>query len=327
MSLPQIFIDEIGSDLFKEDKEKQSCFLHRFDRANHPDNNKDDKEKAQNKAVAELINRDLNQTYCKKNIGHTIRKVLEVLYGEYGEEMKADGVAVDKLFNVGKGGKLKSANKEDDSEGKNQEQSQGKFSPWQEVYKWLWGEKFLRFIWEKCQEKADAGKAWMEFCKNEEIPDILSQPRGLVLEELEELRQEKMPKIPLLQPQSLLLFFPPETKGYFLLLNKGNKGCYVLCPSLGYAVNCCLKSTVILPQGEARAGQNKLGLKYDALGVEEFIAIAHPEPLNLPWLDVSKEKGEIAPALTSDRLLELWEEFEKQGEWRGYYQAFEVVEA
>jgi hypothetical protein len=81
-----------------------------------------------------------------------------------------------------------------------------------------------------------------------------------------------------------------------------------------------------LPQKEALAGEKKIGFKYGDLGIEEFIAIAHPEPLTLPWLDVTNKKGEIAPVLTSDRLLELWEELEKQGQWRAYYQAFEVVE-
>lgn len=325
MSLQQQFIKEMAG-LFDGDKEKRSCFIHRFDPANHPDNNRDDKTRAQNREIAELINQDLNGTYCKGNIGHTIRRVLELLYRKYEEEMKADGVPVELLFHVGRGGVLQINNNDDASEEENQQQPQGRFSPWQEVYKWLWDNKFLRFLWEKCQEKADVSKAWIEFCNNEQIPAVLSKPRGLMLEELEEAREESMPKILLKQSQRLLVFFPGETRGYFLLLNKGNNGSNVLCHSLAYAVNCSVSSTLILPQEEALAGKKKIGFKYGDLGIEEFIAIAHPEPLTLPWLDVSQKEVEKAPTLTSDRLLELWEELEKQGQWRAYYQAFEVVE-
>jgi len=325
MSLQQTFIEEMAG-LFDGDKEKESCFRHRFNPANHPDNNKDDKKKAENKEMAELINKDLPWTYCKGNIGHTIRRVLEALCREYGEEMRADGVPVELLFCVGKGGKLKSANNDEPSEEENQQQPQGQFSPWKEVYKWLWDKKFPRFfptfVWEHWQEKADFSKPWMEFY--EEIPGVFS--RGLMLEELEETREEGLPKIPLKKPLKIRLLFPSETRSYFLLLNKGNDGSYVLCPSLGYAVNCSVNSKVILPQKEALAGEKNIGFKYGDLGTEEFIAIAHPLPLSLPWLDVNKKEPEIAPALTSDRLLELWEELEKQGEWRAFYQAFEVVE-
>ena len=325
MSLQQTFIDEMAV-LFGGDKEKESCFRHRFHPAKHPDNNKDDREKAQNTAIAKLIDDDLPWTYCQKNIGHTIRRVLEVLCREYGEEMKADGVPVELLFSVGRGGVLLVNNNGDAAEEENQQQPQGKFSPWQIVYRWLWDKKFLRFLWENWQEKADANKSWIEICKDEEIPAVLSKPRGLMLEELEEAREESLPTITLKQSQRLVVFFPQETRGYFLLLNKGNNGSCVLCPSLGFAVNCSVNSKIILPQKEALAGEKKIGFKYGDLGIEEFIAIAHPQPLTLPWLDVSNKKGEIAPVLTSDRLLELWEELEKQGQWRAYYQAFEVVE-
>lgn len=325
MSLQQTFIDEMAV-LFGGDKEKESCFRHRFHPANHPDNNKDDREKTQNTAIAELINKDLNGTYCKGNIGHTIRRVLEVLCGEYGEEMKADGVPVELLFCVGRGGALPINNNGDAAEEENQQQPQGRFSPWKEVYKWLWDKKFLRFfptfVWEHWQEKADSSKPWMEFY--EEIPGVFS--KGLILEELEEAREEGLPKIRLKKTGKIRLFFSSEIMGYFLLLNKGNNGSCVLCPSLGFAVNCSVNSKIILPQKEALAGEKKIGFKYGDLGIEEFIAIAHPLPLTLPWLDVSKKGGEIAPVLTSDRLLELWEELEKQGQWRAYYQAFEVVE-
>ncbi len=271
MSLQQTFIDDMAK-LFDDHEERRSCFRRRFDPANHPDNNKDDKKKAESKAVAELIDKDLNETYCKGNIGHTIKKVLEGLCGKYEEEMKADGVPVELLFNVGKGGKLKSANNDEPSEEKNQEQTQSKFSPWQVVYRWLWDKKFLRFVWQKCQEKADVSKAWIEFCKDEEVPAVLSKPRGLILEELEEAREEGLPKIPLKKPGKIRVLFSSEIQGYFLLLNKGNKDSYVLCPSLGYARDSHVNnSTLILPQKEALAGQKKIGFKYGDLGIEELM--------------------------------------------------------
>ena len=321
MSLQQTFIDEMAK-LFDDHQERRSCFLHRFDPANHPDNNKDSPEEARNTKVAELINKDLNGTYCTKNIGHTIKKVLEGICGKYEEEMKADGVQVELLFCVGRGGVLQINNNDESSEEENQQQPQGRFSPWQVVYRWLWDKKFLRFILEYWQEKADASKPWMEFY--EEIPGVFS--KGLILEELEEAREEGLPKIPLKKPGKIRVFFSSEVRGYFLLLNKGNNGSYVLCPSLGYALDSHVDSTLILPQEEAVAGQKNIGFKYGDLGIEEFIPIAHPQRLTLPWLDVSNKAEEIAPLLTSDRLLELWEELEKQGQWRAFYQAFEVVE-
>jgi hypothetical protein len=110
-----------------------------------------------------------------------------------------------------------------------------------------------------------------------------------------------------------------------LLLNRSQQGQILLCPSSAYAPNAIVeKSPIWLPQKDAWAGDSEEKFVFGEVGKEEFLAIVLEKPLSLPWL--TPHEDEALPEWNAERMKELFEQLEKQGNWQVFYQSFEVRE-
>ena len=306
MNLKQNFQNQMAEELFPGNlTEDKACFLRRFAPENHPDNRV-----STHKEIAKLMKNDL-AVYCVDKINQTIRKVIEVVHKTYEEEMKADGVNTEALLNLKAGGTLK---------GKEDEESNKKFSPWKEVYEWLWNRKYLRWVdingWEILKKQAKTAPDWIQFLTEQEMASVGVGTRGLKPLSPRSSARKIDPTIPINQPLSMIvdLAYPNYQ---MLLLYRSAEMKYVLCPSLEYAPNGVNKPPMRLPQ-------NKERFTFEKLGKEEFLAIAVENPVSLPWLIPREE--EALPEWNTERLKELFEQLEKQGNWQVFYQCFEVVE-
>jgi len=305
MNLKQNFQNQIAESLFPGNlSEEKACFLRRFAPENHPDNRA-----STNKEIAKLMREDL-VVYCENKINQTIRKVIEVVHKAYEEEMKADGVNTEALLNLKAGGTLK---------GKEDEESHKKFSPWKEVYKWLWNHKYLRWVdingWEILKKQAKTAPDWIQFLTEQEMVSVGVGIRALKPLSPRSSARKIDPTIPINQP--LLMIVDLAYPNYqMLVLYRSAEIKYVLCPSLGYAPNGVNQPPMTLPQ-------NKERFTFEKLGKEEFLAIAVEKPVSLPWL-IPREEDPL-PEWNAERLKELFEQLEKQGNWQVFYQIFEVV--
>ena len=306
MNLKQNFQNQIAESLFSGNlSEKKACFIRRFAPENHPDNRV-----STHKEIAKLMREDL-VVYCENKINQTIREVIEVVHKAYEEEMKADGVNTEALLNLKAGGTLK---------GKEDEESHKKFSLWKEVYKWLWNHEYLRWVdingWEILKKQAKTAPDWIQFLTEQEMASVGVGTRALKPLSPRSSARKIDPTIPINQPLSMRvdLAYPNYQ---MLLLYRSAETKYVLCPSLGYAPNAVNQPPMTLPQ-------NKERFTFEKLGKEEFLAIAVEKPVSLPWLIPREE--EPLPEWNAERLKELFEQLEKQGNWQVFYQIFEVVE-
>jgi len=312
MNLKQNFQNQIAESLFPGNlSEEKACFLRRFAPENHPDNRV-----STHKEIAKLMKSDLT-VYCEDKINQTIRKVIEVVHKAYEEDMKADGVNTEGLLNLKAGGTLK---------GKEDEESDKKFSPWKEAYKWLWNHKYLRWVdingWEILKKQAKTALDWIQFLTEQEMASVGVDTRALKPLSPRSSAQKIDPIIPINQPLSMIvdLAYPNYQ---MLLLYRSAETKYVLCPSLGYAPNGVNKPPMTLPQEGSVAHDNKETFTFEELGKEEFLAIAVENPLNLDWLAPCKD--EDLPVWNAERLKELFEQLEQQDTWQIFYQSFEVV--
>ena len=312
MNLKQNFQNQIAEELFPGNMtEDQACFLRRFAPDNHPDNRE-----STNKEIAKLMKNDL-AVYCEEKINQTLRKVIEVVHKAYEEEMKADGVNTEALLNLKAGGTLK---------GKEDEESHKKFSPWKEVYKWLWNHKYLRWVdingWEILKKQAKTAPDWIQFLTEQEMASVGVGTRALKPLSPRYSARKIDPTIPINQPLSMRvdLAYPNYQ---MLLLYRSAEMKYILCPSLGYAPNGVNQPPMTLPQEGSVADDNKEMFTFEELGKEEFLAIAVESPLNLDWLAPCKD--EDIPVWNAERLKELFEQLEQQDNWQVFYQSFEVV--
>lgn len=347
MKLQQEFLLYIANEVFGDSlSEEKACFLRRFDPQYHPEKVTDKKFQT-NKHIAELLKNDLPAGYCGHDkIGLTIRQTIEAISGKYKEEMSKDKVKIDALFGCNQGGTLQSA------EGENRGQ---KFSPWQEVYKWLWEQKYPRWLeahsWELLREKATSPANWMRFFTNEEMENLQKGTKSLILPPPPPLEPKTkppmtvgisqdiilpprpVPKIPPKIPanQSLWMVIDLECIDYqpyqLLLLNKSEQAERLLCPSSAYAPNPILKEKlVLLPQKDSWADldEEKTNFKFGQLVKEEFLAIVLKQPLNLAWL--TPDEGEALIEWNRDRIMNVFNHLEQSGEWQVFYQSFEVLE-
>ena len=312
LNLKQNFQNQIAESLFGANlTEQRVCFLKRFAPENHPDNRV-----STHQEIAKLMKKDLPD-YCEEKISQTIRKVIEVVHKAYEEEMKADGVNTEALLNLKAGGTLK---------GKEDEESNKKFSPWKEVYEWLWNRKYLRWVdingWEILKKQAKTAPDWIQFLTEQEMASVGVGTRGLKPLSPRSSARKIDPTIPINQPLSMIvdLAYPNYQ---MLLLYRSAEMKYVLCPSLGYAPNGVNKPPMRLPQEGSVAHEKDETFTFEELGKEEFLAIAVENPLNLDWLPPCKD--EDIPVWNAKRIKELFEQLEQQGNWQVFYQSFEVV--
>ncbi|MEG4030027.1 MULTISPECIES: hypothetical protein [unclassified Microcoleus] len=312
---PKKFLDDIAAEMKTQPafNDRESLFFPlRFDK-NRPF-------AVQHKEIAEnLMPKDplLGGVNYVSSIGTTVQNIVSAMVGRletehkkaisglYEAEMRTDGVDVDSLLNGKKGEK----------------------GTWEVVYDWLWHHKYLRWLdkngWQILQEKAKSPPNWLQFLTKQEMASVQRGTRALILPPPPPAVQKTTPTIPV--EQSLWMVIDLEfDNSQLLLLNRSQDGQALLCPSSAYAPHPIVdKSPILLPQNDAWAGNREEKFVFGEAGKEEFLAIVLEKPLSLPWL--TPREDESLPEWNAERIKELFEQLEKQGNWQVFYQNFDVV--
>ncbi len=295
--LEKQFISEIAGELFEKENSQETdnevLFRLRFSRDNY-----------------RLENQEINKLMADKegcyitNIQRSLSKCLTELMNKYSQDILADIGEEDWQH-------LTKEHKEDET-------GRGKKGKWKIAYKWLWDYNFPQWVetnfWLCLEKRAKKNLDWMELKDDAEMAMVerLNLPKG---------KDKKTLKVSVKKPYWAEINLP-ESEGYLLLLNQGVVSRCVVSPSLAFALDYQLEKIRILPQKESWAYEEKL-FNFEDLGIENFVAIALEKPLDLAWLKPNEE--EVAPELTGKRMEELWQELEKQNNWRVYSQEVEVV--
>ncbi|HEY9849728.1 MAG TPA: hypothetical protein V6D28_09740 [Leptolyngbyaceae cyanobacterium] len=175
--------------------------------------------------------------------------------------------------------------------------------------------------WENLQKQAKSPRNWLEFL-TEDGANQIGLNRGAYLELPPP--SEMPPTIAV--NKKLWMAIDLEYPNYQLLLfNRSKQGTVLHCPSFGYAIDAIMnKPPFLLPQKYSWAGKTGQKFIFKETGKEEFLAIVLEKHLNLSWLTPKRE--EALPEWNAERIKELFEELEQQGNWQVFYQSFEVVE-
>lgn len=173
-------------------------------------------------------------------------------------------------------------------------------------------------FWNFLQEKSKSPPNWLQFFTEQEMSkNKIPKKQTLPLSVL-----KNTPTIP--ANLSLWMVIDLKLTNYqFLLFNRSEQELCLLCPSSGYAPNSIMEvSPIWLPLKNSWAYENKSNFEFST-GKEEFLAIVLEKPLSLLWLTPRSE--EELPELNAKRIKELSEQLRQQGDWKVFYQSFEVV--
>jgi hypothetical protein len=291
-SIQQQFIRKIADELFQQsvngkDTEEQCFFKLRFD----PDNYQLKTKNKNNNDIVSLMNQKLG--YFSRNIQRLQKKqVIPALVNQYEQQMKADELDIESILNAKRG--------ENDVR--------------KRVYSWLWDKQFPRYLWEKLRKESDKNQDWIRFVDE----SLVSSERGLVVR-----TPKNEPKtIPINQSLDLVINVDADCCNHHLLLfNRGLTDFHLICPTEVFAPKSKIEEIPwLMPTEGSIANKDEWKFEFDTTGTEEFLAIVIEQPLELEWLKLSKQL-QFEPK----HLVELWEQLEKNKNWRSFYQSFEVV--
>ena len=288
--LQEKFLEHLTKQLFppRQHSEVQKlCFQLRF----HPSNWNN----VEHTQIAAQISKQLNGGFSESSINPTVGDVVKKVKDKFETQMRADGVELEKL-NPGRG--------------------KPKESPWQIVYKWLWETEFPRCGWQLSKE--------MAVCAIEQLqmkPMVAAEGnRNLDLESIPDVTEGTIRK-----GERYKLQVDLRSEGYLLLINEGVTGeKYCICPSMAFALPepLFLRSPLSLPLEEAIA--KDVGLRFNALGEEYFLAIVTEQPLSLSWVRPDSKPRDIV--VDDKRLHEIFKLLGKQHNSQVFYKTFEVID-
>lgn len=239
-----------------------------------------------NKEIASMVQKQLNEDVSGR-IGTELKWIIRTLASNFESQMTNDEVDVELL----------------------RSEERGKHGKWQRVYDWLWQKHFpywlLEHQWQELVAKANRVDDWLQ---------VTTVERNLWMPE------PRQPTAPLQTDVYLRVNLNCENR-YFLLLNQGTDGTrYCLCPSQGFAPSGGLfDKEMYLPQISAMVAS----MKFQEPGKEHFLGIVVDKALDLQWLHPND--GEPVPKLNANRLNQLWETLEQQGDQQMFYKCFDVV--
>lgn len=295
------FISEIADSLFPMENGNSTVQGEFFKLRYHPDNyyfenkNVNDKAETEKTSICIILKNqgwgDLTST-----IQRISSQVRDCLLTEYSEVIMAD-IGEEKVNFIKSPGRGRDF--------------------WKSLYQWLWDYQFPRWVevnFLPCLEKqADKNWDWINFADDMAEIDKLHIP---------EVADNQPLKLSLEKPYWAFINLP-ESDGYLLLLNQGVVSRCVVCPSQAFAIDYELEKIRLLPQKESLTYELGCRFTFNEIGVEKFVAIALEKPLYLEWLKPNQK--EVAPDFKPERMQELWQELEKQDNWRVYSQEIEVV--
>jgi hypothetical protein len=289
--LQEKFLDDLTELLFPPHKHSEAqklCFQLLF----HPSNrmNNDGHRK-----IAAQISKQLNGGFSESSINPTVGDVVKKIKDKFEAQMQADGVEIEKL-NPGRGNP--------------------KESPWEIVSKWLWEKEFPRRGWQLSKEMAT--------CAIEQLqmkPMVAADGnRNLDLEGIPDVTEGTIRK-----GERYKLQVDLRSEGYLLLINEGVNGeKYCICPSRAFALPepLFLATPLSLPLEEAIA--KNVGLRFNAVGEEYFLAIVTEEPLSLSWVRPDSHPKDIV--VDDKRLHEIFKLLGKQHNSQVFYKTFVVTD-
>ncbi|NEQ34779.1 MAG: hypothetical protein F6K40_00020 [Okeania sp. SIO3I5] len=295
------FISEIADGLFPMENGNPTVKGEFFKLRYHPDNyyfenkNSNDNGEAEKTSICQILKKE-GRGDLTNTIQTISRKVRDCLLTEYSEEIMAD-IGEEKVNFIKSPGRGRDF--------------------WKNLYQWLWDYQFPRWVeanfLPSLEKQADKNRDWINFADNMVEVDKLHIPQ---------MADHQPLKLSLEKPYWAFINLP-ESDGYLLLLNQGVVSRCVVCPSQAFAIDYELEKIRLLPQKETLTYELGCRFTFNEVGVEKFVAIALEKPLDLEWLKPNEE--EVAPDLNSERMQELWQELEKQNNWRVYAQEVEVV--
>ena len=292
--LEDYFTQEISEQIFSGrnfSKVQSLCFVLRFNPQNQSSSNKE---------LGAEIRKSYDPQFNVNSFGTTLGETIDKLKVKFEPEMERDLVPLDKL-NPGRG-----------------KPPRGE-APWEIIYRWLWGKKFLREGWQLCQKIGVLAESQLQMIGMRYLSD---DKRGMYLDE-EDL---KSPEPPLYVGEKYLLQADFPEEGHLLLINQSAEGDrYCLCPSIIYAPDSELSidESFSIPQSKAYAKS----LKFNRVGQEYFLAIITPKPIDLSWV-----RDRIDPIsldlvkLNDERVMEIFLKLGQQGRSQVYYKTFQVIE-
>ena len=304
-NLPSRFLQVISEELKSQsgyNLREEVFFPLRYDR--------DQPQTVQHKYIAQkFMTKDprLGDGYYWGSIGTTSQNVVRSLSEQYTEEIERDGVDLDTLL---KG-------------------ERGKRGTWTIAYDWLWNCKYPRWLndyyWQYLIDKANTDSYWIEFHEKGYDQLAISPGKNIggpylnvpisIVDKLSIIPRNK----PLLM-QVNLGYSDPQ----LLLFNKSEQGKLVICPSFGYGLNTRMNSaSVEFPQKDSWAYQSQQYFQFKKKGIEEFIAVVLPTPLDMDNF-LPEPEEEVIPELTNQRFELVFTELERQQDCPIFYQVFEV---
>ncbi|MGB3192982.1 MAG: hypothetical protein WBB43_26535 [Limnoraphis sp.] len=290
-SIQQQFISEIADSIFQQSVNgkdtEEQCF---FKLRFDPENYElNNKNDSKNNDQSDIVGLMKEFNKYPSNIQRLQTKnVIAALVNKYEQEMEADQIDINRIRNPKRGDK----------------------GIWKEVYNWLWNYQFPRYLWEKLRKEADKkNQDWIRFVDDS---SLVSSEREFIIK-----TAKKEPKtIPINQSLDLEIKVDPDYCNYHLLLfNQNLKGFHLICPTEIFAPKSQIEET---PWSMPTEGS----IEFITTGTEEFLGIVIEQPLELEWLKLS-ENLQFEPK----HLVKLWEQLEKNQNWRLFYQSFEVIEA
>ena len=306
-NLPDRFLQIISEELKSQsgyNLREEVFFPLRYDR-NQP-------QTVQHKYIAQkFMPKDsrLGDGYYWGSIGTTSQNVVRSLAEQYTGEMEGDGVDLDTLL---KG-------------------ERGKRGTWTIAYDWLWNCKYPRWLndyyWQYLKDKVNTDSNWIEF---REISKPVS-PDYLVSKGMVKGPDLNSPP-PVIKPASLIPknqqlsmeIKLEERDRQLLLFNSSAEGKVVICPSFGYGLHTRINGVLVqLPQDDAWARQSDQDFKFKKKGIEEFLAVVLPTPLDMENF-LPEPEEEVIPELTNHRFELIFAELEKQQDWHIFHQTFQV---
>jgi len=290
--LEERFLEEVSDHAFKDKRNglvKKTFFQLRFNPRNREQTLGE---------IAEAMNKQLGEEYEGK-IKDIAQRAVLTLKNHYEKEIRADGIDPG-LWSVGRGGKVEGV--------------EGRVSPWQEAYDWLWTKKYAQWVWDRLIEQArEAGEQITLTEVNSSADRDPALPRS--------------PKNVALKDEPYQLWIDLKQDGFLLVLGQwtsGQKCCY--CPSQAFAVTTQKLSgstATVLPDRKSLAAKSKTYFAFQDEGKEWVLVIITPEQLNLGWTGVGGM--EMVHKLTANCLVDLWRQLEQQPDAELFYKVFEIA--
>jgi hypothetical protein len=287
------FLEAISQEILPEQNSpitKILCFKFRFNFQNfnlkHRSNSFDET------TITSLIKEELNGGFSDDGINQYIKDICATIQKYYQTEI------------------VKYVNNKSDLNGETWR--------WEEVYNWLWNDKFPRWFWSnKLVKLVEPNKKYLDWIS---FMVRIDNQRGIAG------KPRHSPAILPLNVGGHFYITINSSDYYLLLLNLGadKKNINLICPSEAFAPSYFVKGhEILIPslQGNSDYGT----INFEQEGEEEFIAIVLKQPLDLPWLD--SDRGDDIPILEQEQIKELWNFLIDNNDWEIFYKSFKVVKS